>query len=170
MRARSSQKRPWRARVRYSVVFRRRVLAAARVLVAFYVVLGRGWDVCILHGCQAVVCGRNNDRITHQGWRTHTCAMTSRYYFNRRCVSKQNATRHLVGPRAIADDVLLVRCAHRHGGGRWQAPARIRACPVRQLSPFQTTSGSTALLTFARKAALRTLLAPPAAVDALAAS
>jgi hypothetical protein len=72
--------------------------------------------------------------------------MMGRCCFSRRCVSKQNATRHLVGPRAIADDVLLVRCAHRHGGGRWQASRRIRACPVRQLSPFQTTSGSAASL------------------------
>jgi len=123
----------------------------------------------MLHGCPAVVCRQNNDHIARKGRRIRTCAMMGRCYFNRRRVSKQNATRHLVGPRAIADDVLLVRCAHRHGGGRWQA-SRIRACPVRQLSPFQTTSGSTASLTFARRTAPRTLPAPPAAVDALAAS
>lgn len=53
--------------------------------------------------------------------------MPGRCYFNRRCVSKQHATRSLAGPRSIADDVLLVRCAHRHGGARWQASRRIRA-------------------------------------------
>lgn len=35
IRARKSQKRMWMVRVRYRVVFRRFVLAAARVLVAF---------------------------------------------------------------------------------------------------------------------------------------